>query len=265
MYGSAPTINLVDARTGKVNWSAITFSDEQSVVLNSAGAIQSGPKNVDQYLTWILQYPGGREVTLTRQQFHRRVGLDPGRQAINWILDLGGELTVESSDSPMKRTAVTSNSELPEPSAVTAVALNRVCNIADSSLDLIQHLTSIRDLNLSGTHITRLPSLSAAGYIKQCDFSFSFLEDIDGLAGLTELKELNLAGTPVTSTIGQTLASLVNLESLDLSNTQVNEFVLTDLAALRNLTTVRISGVDIPEAALIQFRSNHPNCKVTTD
>lgn len=95
-----------------------------------------------------------------------------------------------------------------------------------------EYMHHLQKLDLSGTNITCLPSLSSNLchlILKGC----SNLKELPTLKHLSRLEELNLSGVRSTKEVAPDLEHLVNLQILDLSDTQIEN--LCSLSNLKNL------------------------------
>lgn len=256
------TVTVYDSGREQVAWSALMFDDEQTVTLNAAGHILDGPENVDRYLTWLVRYPGGRQVPLMREAFRSRIGLDKPAQAMNWVLDLGGSLKAEMADVTINRRDVSATNGLPNAATITAVQLDRVRLIADQSLNRLLSLSALQEIDLSGTNIETLPTLAQLKRLRKVSLSNTNVATIDGLRDSESLETLNLASTKVSSGVVGALRTLPKLKELDLSHTAINEFALLDIANLKQLKRLRLAGLNLPDVAIARFRKASPECVI---
>ncbi|XP_027111639.2 putative disease resistance protein At4g19050 [Coffea arabica] len=96
----------------------------------------------------------------------------------------------------------------------------------------LENMHRLQKLDLSGTNITCLPSLSSNLHhliLKGC----SNLKELPPLNHLSRLEELNLSGVSSTKKVAPDLEHMVNLQILDLSDTQLEK--LFSLLKLKNL------------------------------
>ncbi|CDO99654.1 unnamed protein product [Coffea canephora] len=96
----------------------------------------------------------------------------------------------------------------------------------------LENMHRLQKLDLSGTNITCLPSLSSNLHhliLKGC----SNLKELPPLNHLSRLEELNLSGVSSTKKVAHDLEHMVNLQILDLSDTQLEK--LFSLLKLKNL------------------------------
>lgn len=258
-------ISVLDLTNRNVAWSSLMFSDDETVTLNAAGHVLASPKDVDRYLTWIIRYPGGRQIPMTRTGFHARIGLSERQRAVNWVLDIGGELKTADNDQHVRRLGLTPDSVRPAAEEITNVRLDRIQMIADESLLHLTQFAALKKLDLSHSKVANLPDLSPLTHLEHVDLSNTNIRSIASLASLTNLKTLRLTGTDVTSSCGSVLKTLPHLTELDLSHTKVDEFLLLDLAQLKQLRRILLGGLNLSEEVLKSLRQSLPNCSIETE
>lgn len=258
---SGNSIDVIDLKNRQVDWSSIMYHNGKSVTLNAAGHVLHGPDDIDRYLTWIMRYPGGRQVPLTRAGFHSRIALTRSQQAMNWVLDLGGNLIVDGGDAQLSRNDVPDTESLPGVDSVTGARVDRVHMIANESLDLLLEFSALEILDLSGTRIDELPELARLKTLRNVNLSGTRLETIEALRNAESIQTLDLSGTLVSSSASAVLTTLHGLNDLDLSNTAVDEFILLDLAGMK-LDRLRLAGVELSETSINNFRKKAPDCEL---
>lgn len=256
------SISVLDLKARGVAWSSLMFSDDETVTLNAAGRVLAGPADIDRYLTWIIHYPGGRQIPLSRAEFHARIGLSEPQRAVNWVLDIGGELRLPDSDEPVRRLNLTPDSERPVADEVADVRLDRIQMIADESLTHLTQFTALERLDLSHSHVRNLPDLSTLTNLRYLDLSNTNITNIDSLDSFGSLKNLRLNTTAVTSSCGGLLKTMPQLTELELSHTKVDEFLLLDLAELKQLRRLSLVGLNLSDDALDTLRQSLPDCSI---
>ncbi|KAL3522146.1 hypothetical protein ACH5RR_014980 [Cinchona calisaya] len=97
----------------------------------------------------------------------------------------------------------------------------------------LENMHSLQKLDLSGTSITCLPSLSSRDLRHLILKSCSNLNKLPSLEHLSSLEELNLSGVGAVGESGLEIEHMVNLSTLDLSETQIKK--LPFLLKLKNL------------------------------
>lgn len=101
---------------------------------------------------------------------------------------------------------------------------------SDQDLEIVQGLSSLQKLELSGSEVT------SAGLVK--------------LAGLKNLYTLHLANTKVDDSGLKSLSGLRNLGILSLSNTKVSDAGIGELRSMPNLEMLSLDGTAITDAAM---------------
>ncbi len=107
-----------DMEKHRVDFIAVMCDDGTIVKMDSEGQLLDPAPSSDQYLCSVVRYPGGAEVAISRAEFDRRQQASPAIAAMQWILDIGGSLTLQGSQSPtappMCRRPVSMPSALPQ-------------------------------------------------------------------------------------------------------------------------------------------------------
>ncbi len=106
-------------------------------------------------------------------------------------------------------------------------------------------LSSLQQLDLSGTGVSDLAPLAGLTSLQQLSISFTQVSDLAPLAGLTSLRQLDLSRTEVSDLAP--LAGLTSLQQLDLAGTQVSD--LAPLAGLTSLQQLDLSGTQVSDLA----------------
>jgi hypothetical protein len=253
---------VIDIQRRQVSWIGLAFSDGQGITLNAAGAILHGPVNVDPYLMYVIEYPGGRAVPLTRSQFHQRIGLDDDRLALQWVLDMAGTLKVAGRETPLSARDVVDVAALPPIESVTGVDLSDIQLLTGQSFDLLSHFSHLELLNLSGSPIRELPDLMPLTHLKSLNLSRTAISDVSVLRDVPQLTDLNLAHTSVGNGVGDVLRSLPRLETVDLSHTQVGDFDLLDLRSISTLRQLDLTATALNREQVQRLRAALPQCEI---
>lgn len=124
---------------------------------------------------------------------------------------------------------------------VIGIDLSGLEKLKDQDLKVLSSLSSLQQLNLSGT------ATSDAG--------------LKHLAGLKNLTHLYLIGTEITDAGLKELVGLQKLEELRVGNTVITDAGLKDLAKLKNLKMVGVIGTATTEAGLKEFSAALPNMR----
>ncbi len=263
-FNLAPLVGVIDLKQQAMRFVAMAYDDSTAISLSPAGRIIDGPDDVDPYLMYMVQYPGGAEVALTRREFHDRIGLDESQQALNWVLDIGGAIRLSDTEKWLTRRDLPVSEALPASIRVVDVDLSSCAFDEKESLSRLATIPSLTEVRLSNSTVAHVSGLAGCKTIRSLDLSDTGIESIEKLSHLSEIQSLNLSGTRVRSAIGPTLAAFPELEELDLSKTAVDEFVLSDLAHLKRLRKLDLTGLKIPEDAIDRLRAGLPSCTITT-
>lgn len=263
-FHDSPSVAVLDLKQQALRFIGISYDDGQSLSLSPSGQIIDGPDDVEPYLMYIIQYPGGAEVALTRTGFHARIGLDASQQAVNWVLDIGGAVRLRDTENWLTRSDIPVSDSPPNPNQIIAVDLSSCKFSSAESIPRLATLPLLTELLMNGSVITDTDSLSGCKSLQSLDLSDTAIDSISGLTDMPELRTLNLSGTRVRSDIGVTLVTLLGLEEIDLSKTAVDEFVLADLGQLKQLRKLNLTGLKIPDDAVARLRAKLPECRTIT-
>lgn len=130
----------------------------------------------------------------------------------------------------------------------------RYLRIKDSELSHIQHLTSLRnlDLNDSGIGDAALGHVKNLNEIRTLDLGHTRVTavGVSYLSSMKQLRSLNLKNTAITDEAIKYLARITTLESLDLSCTRITDAGLIHLKALKELRTLDLSDTSVSDSGL---------------
>ncbi|RXT08756.1 leucine-rich repeat domain-containing protein [Ammoniphilus sp. CFH 90114] len=107
----------------------------------------------------------------------------------------------------------------------------------------IATLTQLEDLDLSGTRLSTLDSLTHLGQLKTLHAHRNQVQSVGALSHLTELSELALQENEIGSI--DAIGHLVKLQSLYLANNQISD--ISSLSSLSALTRLGLSGNSIKD------------------
>jgi hypothetical protein len=251
MPAALQTINMAGQSAG---WTGAFFEDDQSVVLDSAGNILHCPDNLDRYLIRTIHYPGGTVVPVTTAEFWRRVASSRGKQAMQWIQDMGETSRVNADQTDAKFPE--------EASQIISLVLSGRQQISNQELEFLLAFEKLKSLDLSGTPISRLPDLIALKELEHLDLSQTQASDFGIVRGLTNLKALALNGCSFESSQLETLGSLRSLESLSLAGCVIDDFGLLELQRIQNLKALDLSNSSVSPTAVAKLQEKLPNCSI---
>ncbi|HJN14556.1 MAG TPA: hypothetical protein QGH10_03645, partial [Armatimonadota bacterium] len=117
--------------------------------------------------------------------------------------------------------------------------------------------TSLRELNLLGTHVSDVTPLAGLTNLESLRRHRTQVSDVTPLAGLTNLESLYLQGTQMSDVTP--LAGLTNLRVLSLAGTQVSD--LTPLAGLANLQYLDFSRGKVSRKQVAELRRKLPGLR----
>ncbi|NUQ65738.1 MAG: protein kinase [Pirellulales bacterium] len=201
-------------------------------------------------------------------------GSNPERRAAEWVLSLGGTITIRAGEQV---TDILAAKDLPagvwqlvkvelREKADDAGLQNlerlpnltslMVCGpgVTDAGLARLKALTNLHALHLHGTRVGDA-GLECLTGLTNLDYLALYGTRV-GDAGLRHLRRLSrlwyleLSGLPVTDAGLEHLASLTNLTDLNLSGTSVSDTGLQHLKSLTRLSTLYLDGTSVSDAGL---------------
>ena len=209
-------------------------------------------------------------------------GTDRGRRAAQWVLSLGGSVSVQvhNQAQPLEVQAGTAlpaaDFELRQINLsarpVTDAGLNELTGlrnldelvltktqITDAGLAHLPGLTGLKHLLLNETQVTDAGLTNLRG-LKNLDLlilNWTKVADsgLVQLESLTELRELRLRGTQVTDAGLKHLRPLTKLESLSLSRLPVTDTGLAQLQGLTRLRWLDLGFTRVTDAGLTNLRT----------
>ncbi|HEV8070252.1 MAG TPA: protein kinase [Planctomycetaceae bacterium] len=215
-------------------------------------------------------------------QQRRSGGTDRYRRAAQWVLSLGGSVTVRVHNQPQPM-EVRAGSALPaadfglttinlKSRPVTDAGLDELTGlknldelflsgtpITDAGLAHLQGLTGLKHLLLDGTQVTGagLTNLRGLKDLQNLVLNWSRVADsgLVHLESLTELRALNLRGTQVTDAGLTHLRTLTKLEILSLSRLPVSDTGLAQLQHLKRLQWLDLGSTRVTDAGLTNLRT----------
>lgn len=208
--------------------------------VGKSGQILSGPEDIDRYLIYTTGYPEGVVVPLTQLQFAARIGLSPGQQGLQRILDVGCTVHVDGRDGWLTRTDLQDARDLPALPEVTGISLANNQFVNSDTLAALDKCTGLATLDLSRSRVKDA--------------------DLGNLLDLSGLRTLNLAGTQITGNVGAVLPA--GLQDLDLSGTAVGDLLLTDLRNFKSLRRLVLTDTKATDEAIEAFCKAMPQCEV---
>ena len=190
-----------------------------------------------------------------------------GGTVAEWVLSIGGSVTIRVSDKERNVAAV---KDLPAESYQTVrVNLDNNMQLSDAGLAYLKRFIHLTDLNLRHTkvsdagleHLKTLTKLTTLN-LGNTKVSNAGLEHIKTLTGLTNLY---LNSTSVSDAGLPHLKTLTNLKELDLSWTQVSDAGVDHLKAMTNLTSLSLGNTKMTPAGVEALRKALPKCEIITD
>ena len=131
-----------------------------------------------------------------------------------------------------------------------------------SDISALSKLTSLSKLNLNDTEVSEISALSKLTSLSTLYLSGTQASDISALSKLTSLSELYLSGTQVSEI--SALSKLTSLSELDLSNTKVSD--ISALSKLTSLSKLDLSGTEVTDiSALSKLTSLSELCLSSTE
>ena len=178
---------------------------------------------------------------------------DPDRRAAEWVLGIGGSVTVITDGKEVP--SIETPGELPEGTfLVTDVDLNGRSEATNAGFGKLIDLSGLRTLNLNRTDICDLdlPILSTLNRLAKLELANNRRVTDFGLKTIGRMRELRILGlgaTGITDTCLEHVAALKKLTYLNLSNTEVTDVGLQRLAAMPNLVVLNLGGEQLTQAS----------------
>ena len=113
-------------------------------------------------------------------------------------------------------------------------------NNAITSLDGVEHLRRLTNLNASGNPLGDCKLIGRCTTLTRLDISRCGLEKLEGFATLHALEELNISGNALTEV--SSVAKCAKLQELDASHNALPPSALRDLKALKRLDVLNLEG-----------------------
>ncbi|HEV8072018.1 MAG TPA: protein kinase [Planctomycetaceae bacterium] len=209
-------------------------------------------------------------------------GTDRYRRVAQWVLSLGGSVTVQVPNQPQP-TEVPAGTALPAADfELTQINLN-ARPVTDAGLDELTGLKNLNELVLSKTQITdagvaHLQGLTGLKHLllNETQVTDAGLTNLRGLKNLnllmlnwskvadsglvhleslTELRALYLRGTQATDTGLKHLQPLIKLETLNLSRLPVTDSGFAQLHGLTQLRWLDLESTRVTDAGLTNLRT----------
>ncbi|MCE9546537.1 MAG: protein kinase, partial [Planctomycetia bacterium] len=192
----------------------------------------------------------------------------PEDKSLDRVFDLGGSVTVATSDGLAPR-SIGRRGDLPAPPfEVRSVKLDRAA-VDGAVLGSLEKLPGLQSILLPGATVADddLASLTGPATLVSLDLSRTSVGDRGAapLARLTSLLELNLSGTKITSTGVRELGGLKRLEKVYLANTPVDDSAIESLRSLTDLKYLVLSGSKITADGFDKLVTARPNIEVVWD
>jgi eukaryotic-like serine/threonine-protein kinase len=181
---------------------------------------------------------------------------DPDRRAAEYVLSIGGFVSVQGSDQELKTAA-----ELPrEPFKLTAIGLRHNQNVTDTGLAACSGCKHLDWLDMRRTPVTDagLAHFAAAKNLVMIDLVETRIGDL-GLAsfkGISSVKHLWLGYTNVTDVGLAHFANCKNLHHLELTNTKITDAGLLHFEGNKSLVCLHIDQTPVTNAGLAYFQNN---------
>lgn len=223
-----------------------------------------------------------------------RVGGDVDRLAAEWVLGIGGTVTVSLPPHDGKEyLVVTTTNELPDaPFRVTAIEISKAQEVDDSSLHYLDGLDGLRSIRLDYSRITdsglqricsheKLTRLILHGCGDITDSGFQVIGKLTKLGDLSlgetsvgdvgiecldslgNLHSLNVSGTSITDSGVVHVGRATNLQfQLYLGYTQVTDAGIEHLKTLKKLQNIHLKQTKVTAQGVAQLQKALPNCKI---
>jgi len=179
---------------------------------------------------------------------------DPDRDAAEWVLSIGGTVSVNHQEARLKAAA-----DLPRgPFRLTAVDLHGNKQATDAGLAHFRGCKDVTWLNLPGTRVTD----AGLAYFKDCKSLQQLDVSIPGVtdAGLANFKDCHgltwvlLIGTQVSDVGLAHLRDCKDLAEVNLTNTRVTDAGLAYFKDWKRLKSIGLSGTQVTDAGMATFK-----------
>jgi serine/threonine protein kinase/Leucine-rich repeat (LRR) protein len=157
---------------------------------------------------------------------------DPDRRAAEWVLSIGGTVTIRAGDNER---VIAASKNLPAGALrIVGIHLSKRNAVDDKGMECLRGLAHVQKLELHGTSIT--------------DRGLSCLQTME------DLRWLDLSGLAVTDAGLANLENLTKLTNLSLQNTQVSDAGLAHLKGLTSLMWLALNGTPVRGPGLIHLK-----------
>lgn len=251
----------VDLLTGMIDYIGLVLDDGSSIELSANGNLHNAKPETEAYLSYVLRYPGGVEVTVDRSEFEKRKQSDAPQAALQWVLDIGGLVQNKGEGKWLSHRDATDAAIALEPTQIVGIDMSG-CMLADELLAQLVHFENLQSLNLNNTPLDSLEFLPKLEQLTSLSLRHVQLKSLSTLRHVESLQHLDLSHSPLDSSVGTTLVFAGNLQSLNLANTSVDRFLLDDLAELPQLRKLDVRHTKILPQEIKIFSSSHPTILV---
>jgi serine/threonine protein kinase/WD40 repeat protein/Leucine-rich repeat (LRR) protein len=213
---------------------------------------------------------------------------DPDRRAAQWVLSIGGTLTIPIGGEDRVMNAA---GDLPAGNFwVRTVDLGANPNLNDDAMAQLANFTNLKTLYMSRTKVgdaglahlasrTTLTHLNL-GQTLVGDAGMKHLEGnknlvhlhlygthvgdagLEHLNGLTSLTHLDLSGTRVTDSGLRHLRNCTQLANFYLGGTAVTDAAVPYLKMLTNLSKLDVRGTSVTASGVAELKKSLPNCEI---
>ena len=181
------------------------------------------------------------ELAEARRLKQRAPIADPDRQAAEYVLTIGGSVSVNDEDGFLKAVA-----DLPRGAfRLTVVFLDDNPHLADKGLAVFKDCKNLRSLLVRGTKVSDV--------------------GLANFKGCKNLTWLNLHDTQVTDVGLANFKECKDLTHLWLINTKVTDAGLAQFKGCKNLVTLGLQETKVTAAMIEDLRKSLPKCEITWD
>ena len=251
----------VDLLTGTIDYFGLALDNGSSIELSADGSLRNANPQFADYLGYTLRYPGGAEVTVSRSEFEKRQKADAPHAALQWVLDIGGQVRIEGAGKWLSQRDVNDAATTLDPTQIVGIDLSG-CLLTDELLAQLVHFENLQSLVLSNTPINSLEFLPKLSQLTSLSLRQSQLTSLSTLRHVESLQHLDLSHSPFDSSIATTLVSATNLQTLNLANTNVDRFLLDELTELQQLKKLNLRQTRVLAGEIESFSRSHPTIKM---
>ncbi|MFO0821938.1 MAG: protein kinase [Gemmataceae bacterium] len=195
------------------------------------------------------------------------VMLDTDRKTAEYVLSIGGRVTVNVKGKPLGAKVL---ADLPgEPFTLQGINLGGNKKLDDAGMAIFKDCTNLEEIEIHDAKITNNGFANIKGCTRLRILNLTGTKVTDDamtqVGAYENLTYLLITGTLVTDAGLAHLKDCKKLTMLHAHNTQITDVGLTQLTAVKTLTLVGVSKTRVTAEGVKKFNAALPNCKVNWD